>query len=412
MKKYYRRRIIASAMVAFVILIGGIIGGIFLINCLHTEQNTDRILQNLLLQPEGEKRGRRENAFPPFLGYTSGQRAISTVFCEMELSPEGQLRSLRQHGFSGEESEILSLAEQILAGGKEKGKLGSCKYAVLKAEDGGIRLVLMDMSVQLQMLYGVLVSALVIGLVLSVLLFMILLPVSSRAADMILRGTEKQKRFITDAGHELKTPVAVIRSNLDVMELLNGKNKWSGNIRAQVERLEGLIRQLLLLARLDEKQWTGKTEKIDLSRMVRDEWDTYLEEAERKGQCVETQITEGIRVNGDHDALCQMLHALMDNAVQYTPDGGNIQLVLKREKRQACLTLKNTVEALPEIAPEELTGRFTRGDTARSRKTGGTGIGLSAAGSVAEMCRGTITVSFPGEKEFMAEVRLPAANGD
>lgn len=409
MKKYYRRRIITSAMIAFVILIAVVIGGIFLFSYLQIEQNTDRMVQSLVSLQEGEKHSRREVYLPSFLGYTPGKRMIPSTYYEIGTDPSGQIRYLDLHGYQEEESDILSYVETILKTGKERGKLGPYKYALKISEDGSGRLILMNVSIQLQTLYNVMTGALIIGLGLSLLLLIILFPVSSKAADMIMRGTEKQKQFITDAGHELKTPVAVIRSNLDVMELLDGPNKWSGNIRTQVDRLENLVKQLLLLARLDEKQWTGKTDHIDLSRLLRDETDTYREEAENRDQKLETGICESLYIRGDQEALRQMLHALLDNAVKYTPSGGSIRLILKKEKKQLILQLTNTVDALPPVSPEQLTGRFTRGDTARSRKTGGTGIGLSAARSVAELCHGSITVSYPGEKLFRVEIRLPEA---
>lgn len=409
MKKYYRRRIITSAMIAFVILMTVVIGGIYLFSYLQMEQNTDRAVQALLSQQEGEKRIRREVSLPSFLGYTPGKRMIPSAYYEIGTDPYGQIRYQDLHGYQEEENDILSYAETIQKTGKERGKLGPYKYAIKTNEDGSCRLILMNVSIQLQTLYGVMISALIIGLGLSVLLLIILFPISSKAADMIIRGTEKQKQFITDAGHELKTPVAVIRSNLDVMELLDGPDKWSGNIRRQVDRLEGLIKQLLLLARLDEKQWTGKTDNIDFSRMLQDETDTYREEAENRNQKLEIRISESLHIRGDQEALRQMLHAILDNAIQYTPGGGMIQIGLKKEKKQLLLQLTNTVDTLPSTSPEQLTDRFTRGDTARSRKTGGTGIGLSAARSVAELCHGSITVSYPGEKRFQVEIRLPAS---
>ena len=410
MKKYYRRRIIASGMLAFVILLTLVIGGIYLATSLQTERNTDRTVRSLLTQEQNDKPRVMERGIPGFFGATPGQAMFPSAYYQIETDADGQVIACELRGYQEEsKADIQATVDRILQSGRETGKLGAYKYGVLETESGGHRLILMDVSIQLQTLSSVLRSALLIGLVLSVLLLAILFPVSNKAADLIIRNTEKQKQFITDAGHELKTPVAVIRSNLDVMELLDGKSKWSGNIRDQVDRLEGLVKQLLLLAKLDEKQWTGKTEIIDMQQLLENELVIYQEPAEQKNLNLRSDVAKGLRVLGDTDSLRQMIHAVMDNAVQYTPSGGEIRVRCRREKKQVRIDITNTVDQLPKIEPDRLTDRFTRGDTARSRKNGGTGIGLSTAKSVAEMVRGSIKINYLDENTFQVVIDLPAA---
>lgn len=214
-----------------------------------------------------------EIGIPFFRGSSFGQPMFPSAFYEVETDADGKVVYCEMHGFADEsDTDIQAEVDQILQSGHETGRLGAFKYGVMEKEYGGRRLILMNIAIQMQTLYSVLRSALLIGVLLSVLLLAILFPVSSKAADLIMRNTEHQKQFITDAGHELKTPVAVIRSNLDVMELLDGKTKWSGNIRDQVDRLEGLVKQLLLLARLDEKQWTGKPNASTWARCLKMNW--------------------------------------------------------------------------------------------------------------------------------------------
>ncbi|MBR3016486.1 MAG: GHKL domain-containing protein [Clostridia bacterium] len=411
MKRYYRRRIIASAMLAFLILLLLVIGGILLFSYLQTERNTDRTVQLLLSPPEEQERPFGSSpGFPGFYGSAPGRTSAPSTFYEIETDAEGKILRSELRGIADDtDADLQGYVDRIFKQGKDSGKISEFKYGRAREENGHYRVILMDISIQLNMLSSMLRSALIIGAGLSALLLVILLPVSSKAAALILQNTEKQKQFITDAGHELKTPVAVIRSNLDVMELLDGKTKWSGNIRGQVDRLEGLIKQLLLLARLDEKQWTGKTEIIDLTHLMKDEMDIYRDEAEQKELKFSADIASGLRVTGDRAALGQMIHAVMDNAMQYTPAGGNVWVKCVREKKQLRFDVTNTVDALPQIPADCLTDRFTRGDTARSRKTGGTGIGLSTAKSVAEMCHGSIEIKYLTDTMFQAVILLPAA---
>lgn len=346
------------------------------------------------------------DAFEPM----PGQMMFPSSFYEITAQKDGTVVSSELRGFLEDtEGDIQEYVQRILDTGKEGGRLGSFKFALRENEDGTLHIILMNITIQLQTLFSVLRNALLIGAALLILLFLILLPVSARAAAMLVANAEKQKQFITDAGHELKTPVAVIRSNLDVMELLQEKNKWSTNIRSQVDRLESLVKQLLFLARLDEKQWTDKTEIIDFSKKLEDELAIYQETAAQKELTLQTEIRPGLRVLADHEAISQMIHALVDNAMQYTPAGGNVWIKADREKKMLRLDISNTVDSLPQIAPERLLDRFTRGDTARSRKTGGTGIGLSTAKSVADMCHGDITVSYLGSSMFQVAVHLPLA---
>ena len=206
---------------------------------------------------------------------------------------------------------------------------------------------------------------------------------------------------------------AVIRSNLDVMELFQGKSNWSGNIRSQVDRLDGLVKQLLLLARLDEKQWAGKTTDINFSNELKNEVSIYEETVTQKELTLKTDIAEGLRIHAhaEEESVRQLLHVLLDNAMQYTPSGGSVWINAGKEKKNLRLEITNTVDALPQIAPERLLDRFTRGDTARSRKNGGTGIGLSTAKSVADLYHGEITVSYLDENMFQVIVHLPLKMG-
>ena len=410
MKKYYRRRIISSAMMAFIILLVLVIGGIYLFSLLQTEQNTDRMIQFLLSPEINEDRPPWDSDFPAFADYGPGQEMFPSAFYDIQTNESGQILSVAYRGFMDDaDSDLQTYVDQILVRAESGGKLGSFKFGVKETETGGYHIILMNISIQMQTLYSVLRSALLIGGVLSIMLLIILFPVSSYAAELIIRNTEKQKQFITDAGHELKTPVAVIRSNLDVMELLDGTTKWSANIRGQVDRLENLVKQLLLLARLDEKQWGGKAERIDLSQIFESELNIYQETADQKNLKLQSEIQPGLQVVGDKEAMYQMIHAVMDNAMQYTPADGSVRVSCVREKKQLLIDITNTVDALPQIAPEKLTDRFTRGDTARSRKNGGIGIGLSTAKSVAEMVHGSIKINYLNDSMFQVVIHLPAA---
>ena len=405
MKRYYRNRFILGAMLSFLILLVLAAIGIWLFSYQQMERETNAFFLKMQ-QAEGEEQAPSQAAPPPMFGYTPGQRRFPSAFYDIALDADGVVQSVQRRGIV-EEAEI-SVQEYVKQAVREQasgGKIGSYKYSITYHEDGSARLILLDISIQLGALYNTLRSALLVGALLLVLLFLILLPVSSRVADAFVRNSEKQKQFITDAGHDLKTPVAIIRSNLDVLEL-QGKSKWSENIRAQTLRLEQLIEQLLLLSRLEETGGKLQCAALDGAALVRGEQRHFLPMTEKRNIVWRDQLPETLPVWGEERSLRQLLNLLMDNAVRYTRDGGEILLTGGVEKKRAVLQMTNTVDQLPAQRPEELTERFVRGDTARTQKKGGAGIGLSAVKRIVEMQKGQLRISYPDDHSFRVRIEL------
>ena len=412
MRKYYRRRLITVSMISFLILFTLVISGVFLFSYIQTDRETDRTVQSLLNAPAMAFGSFENERLPGGFDMIPGQIMFPSSYFDIIADRDGTVITSELRGIPEEtESDIQDSVRQILSAGKSSGRWGNLKYGMRETEDGKLHIILMNITIQLQMLFSMLRNALVIGAVLMVLLFIILLPVTAKAASLLIQNTEKQKQFITDAGHELKTPVAVIRSNLDVMELLQGKSNWSGNIRSQVDRLDGLVKQLLLLARLDEKQWTGKTVDINFSDELQNEVSIYEETVLQKDLELKTDIARDLRIHAEEGSVRQLIHVLLDNAMQYTPPGGSVRISAGKEKKMLRLEVSNTVDAFPQIEPERLLDRFTRGDTARSRKNGGTGIGLSTAKGVADLYHGDIKVAYLADGLFQVVVRLPMTMG-
>lgn len=408
MKRYYRNRFILGAMSAFLILLLVVISCILLFSYLRMEQDSEQLLSALLSAAPGERPAFvQEKPLRPE-GLALDPRAFLAPFYDITLDATGRVLSTTTHGILDEmDSAAQAQILQSVADGAQRGRLGPYRFGAQPNGDGTVRVILMDNGVQLRLLFGFLQTSVLVGAGMMVLLFFILLPVASRVADSYLRNAEKQKQFITDAGHDLKTPVAIIRSNLDMMELLGGQSNWSRNIRGQVDRLERLIRQLLMMSRLDEKQLAGKMERTDVSALLRTELEGYQETLTQKELQLTAEIQPDLVCRADREALQQLIHVLMDNAVQYTPNTGRIRLEARRERKKLCLQLSNTVDVLPALAPEKLLNRFTRGNTARTQKTGGSGIGLSAAQSIAELHHGVIRITYPDAHRFQARVELP-----
>lgn len=375
-----RRRFIRGAMLALVILVALMIGGSTAASWIQFDRSVEQRMDAVLSGTDTDARHKADDAprlalFGPF----SSRSGARLGYYLVSLSESGEIRNIEEKGIWEADSDAAAaLTERVLALNRSSGRIDQYRFRLEEA-DGGARLVLMDVGAQLYMLADNFRSACGLGLLCLAGMFVILLPVSARMVRSYAANIEKQKQFITNAGHEIKTPVAVILANLDAMELICGENKWSRNMRGQVDRLSALLERELA---------------------------PYLEiVAEKHIQLVQEKVAP-VRVRADGEYLAQLLHALLDNAVQYTPENGRIAIALEARRRRALLTLENSVDVLPDCPPEALFERFYRGDGAHSQ-SGGYGIGLSAARAVAEMYGGTIRARYL-ENAVRFTVDLPA----
>lgn len=228
-----------------------------------------------------------------------------------------------------------------------------------------------------------------------------------KAIEPVAVSMEKQRQFVTNAGHELKTPLAIILANTEAMELYQGESKWSRNIRAQTVRLSQLTQTLLTLARMEEGADLPPAETVDLSQLAEQALSAFHEAAALQNLTLRGEIAPGVTVPACREHLEQLLSILLDNGVKYTEPGGRVDLALEDTRGSACLRVKNSPARLEEGAdPDRFFERFYRGDPAHSQKTGGCGIGLAAAQAIVTAWKGTISAAREGEDTVVFTVRF------
>ena len=294
----------------------------------------------------------------------------------------------------------------MLDGVANAGYYDRYRFRVFTEQDGSGMIIAVDCFQQLQSSHTLLlISAAIMGATVTITgLFIV--PLSKRFVDPYVRNLERQKRFVTDASHELKTPIAIISANTDLIEATEGESSWTRSTRAQTARLNKLTGELIELARTDEPIERALREDVDLASIVRREVEDFLPLAEASGKTLactidtfegaatRASVTDGLEgisarevdkaepriiVSGSPEELDRLVSVLVDNAVKYCDDNGSIRVRLEQRKREIVLTVTNPCASLTTQDTRRIFDRFYRADASRSRSTGGNGIGLSIA---------------------------------
>ena len=305
--------------------------------------------------------------------------------------------------YSISEDSAIEYAEGVLTNGKQRGWISSYRYKVFST-DTGVGVVFVDgsMSRSATMQTTVISGVVLLGCASLVLVLVFLL--SKKAVKPIAESYEMQKQFITDANHELKTPLTLILTNIDIAESELGKNEWLDDMRAEGQRMAELVGQLVSLSRMDEEGRSINVTEISIGELVRETVSEFEALAKSKGKHLISAVDNGITCLGDEALLRRLVCILLDNAIKYCDDGGDIRVTLNQGRR-VTLCVENTYSDVANIELGKLFDRFYRADKARTF-TGGYGIGLSIAKVIVEKHKGNITAYKKDEKTIGFKVVL------
>ena len=416
MIKELRRKFVLTSMLAVSILLLLLLGAINILNYRSMNEDTDKTLR-MLSSYEGDvsnleqRPEQREDNLPPVRfgmeGKNNYDAFLSSNFFVVRFAGSGEVTYVDTSRTSAvSEDEAQSLAKEVYENGKDSGKSGRYKYLVTDSKNAnGKVVVFLDVSDEYISSVRVLLLSAGMGVLFWLLIFLLVILMSKKAIEPVAESIEKQKQFITNAGHELKTPIAIIQSNTEAMELYNGESKWSRNIKDQVIRLTNLVQNLLVLSRLDE-QMPGQMEEVRFSELVTTFLNQFRQSFEEKNIVLHTEIPSGIRIHADKAQIEQLISIFMDNAVKYANENGTVEVRLEKRAKHVIFEIENTCDSLLEVMPQKLFERFYRGDTSHNQKSGGYGIGLSMAQSIAEQNKGTITAKYSGNNRICFTVRF------
>ncbi len=289
------------------------------------------------------------------------------------------------------------IATELDSKGLTSGFSGNYRYTIA-AQGEKTTYVFVDCSRELASFHSFLSASVAISCIGWLAVLAIVTVASGAVIRPMVESYSKQKRFITDASHEIKTPLAVIDAANEVQEIESGESEWTQSIHEQVARLTALTERLVFLARMDEGSAGFTMTSIDLSEAVDKAAAPFESVAVSRGKRLSTSIASGVRAHADAAAVAQVVELLLDNATRYASEGSVIELSLRAVSRgagkgSAELVVSNAVDELPEGDLDRLFDRFYRADVSRSSKTGGSGVGLSVVRAIAEAHGGSATVS-------------------
>lgn len=354
---------------------------------------------------EGRPPKKEEEIPRPSFDFITQETPFSTRHFTVWLSSEGAVERVNLefiHSVSAEDAEAM--AKKVYNGKAYRGWISNYRYKMYES-DGAKAIAFIDGSMNLSsLLQSVMISAFVLLLCMALAIILIAL-LSKRVVKPIAESYEKQKQFVTDANHELKTPLTLIMANLDIAESELGKNEWLDDMREEGHRMTELVNQLVSLSRMDEDSSQISFSSLDLSEALLDTVAEFEAIAESRGKRLSSNVERYVVLNADETLMRRLFSILLDNAVKYCDESGDIEVALKLRKH-AVLTIENTYSAVSETELNRLFDRFYRADKARSF-TGGYGIGLSIAKSIALKHGGDIVAYKKDASHIGFKVTLP-----
>lgn len=406
MIKKLRIKLIAASMASlFLVLfvIGGIVG---ILNYRKIVNDADRILEVL-----GENAGKFPQKFP-------GEKKDGRYGMSPELPYESRYFSvlLDENGsiILTDTSKIVSIdtekameyASKLWEKEKEKGFLDDYRYWRCSYNEE-VRIIFLDCRRQLDNFHNFLLTTFGVSSLGLLSVFILMVYLSARIVKPFSDNYEKQKRFITDAGHELKTPLAIIEADTEVLEMDFGENEWLQDIHGQTKRLADLTNALVVLSRMEEEENRDMKIELPLSDIVEEVCHTFRAPAKVQEKSLVNAIEPMISMKGDEKAIRGLVTILLDNAVKYTNNKGQISVTLKKKKNRIYLSVFNTTEHISKEQISHLFDRFYRTDASRNSQTGGYGLGLSIAVATVDSHRGKIIAETEDEKSLRITVILP-----
>lgn len=401
--------VFASVVAAFMVMT------IILVMCFgayrnrQADQITAMISENNGTVPQlkdYKQQQKNSQAFERYFNNYNEDSSYRTRFFRIFLDEDKKVTNVNMdHIAAVDEKKAVRMTKIAMLRRGKVGLVGSYRYRK-EYKDGQVRSIIFLDCKENQSFYHLAVTiTITVSTLLTCLITVIFAIASKRAVRPFEINSNRQKQFITDASHELKTPLAIISANAEVLQYKGDGNEWTQNIIDQTKHMGKLINQLLVLAKLDEVQEKSEKQETDLKLLLEETIEPFEEVATQKKVTLKLHLEEGVTIRVNREQIAQLVSILTENAAKYVNDGGKIVWRLTKTQHGAVLVVKNTTEKeLPDT--KRMFDRFYRSDSSRSSKTGGQGIGLSIAKKIVDSHKGSITAK-AGDGMVTFRVSLP-----
>lgn len=307
-------------------------------------------------------------------------------------------------------SEAGDYATSLYGKGKTKGFIDQYKYLSVSTTntngDNMILYVFINCSKELMTIRTYALASIGISIIGLLVVFVLVCFFSKTVTKPMAESYEKQKRFITDASHEIKTPLTIIDANTEVLEMMEGENEWTVSIRKQIARLTALTEKLVFLSRMDEDSTRLEMQEFNISDAILDTAMPFETVAESKGKTLDISVAPDINYTGSETNIRQMVSLLLDNAIKYSSENGSIRLNFSTNGKLKLLSVWNTVDEIETGKLDYLFERFYRIDKSRNSKTGGFGIGLSVVQAIVQAHNGKVSAKSEDGKSIEFTISL------
>ncbi len=414
MIKRLKKKFIILATASMLILMTILVGIMNVVNYSSVVTETDTIL-DVLSQPNApfgnqqDMPGRPPQDIKDFIPHgMSPEVPYESRYFTVMVSKDGTIEeSDISRIISVDQDSIDSYVNKALSSESNHGFIEQFRY-VKQTDDRMTRIIFLDCGRKLDSFRTFMWTSMAVGLLGCVIVFIIFLFAAGRIVRPIAESYEKQKRFITDAGHEIKTPLTIIGANLDLLESDYGENESFSDIRTQTKRLSALTGDLVYLSKMEESENTLAKIEFPASDLIAETAQQFNAIAQAQRKEYRVQVEPNVTMCGAPDAIRQMINLLLDNAMKYSPDGGIVTLDVYTQKKLLFISVFNTTSV--PIAKESIThlfDRFYRTDASRNSETGGHGIGLSIAQAITTAHNGKITAETQNGSDFRITVTMP-----
>ena len=400
MIKKLQRKFILLSMSALLFVLTVIITGINIVNYHSVIQEADNLL-SIITENKGE--------FPTRPPGMSPEIPYETRFFSVVMNKNNQqiLFVETSRIISVDADAAIDLANTALTNSSTLGFIENFRYQI-HSDNLFTRITFLDCGRKLDSYYNFLIASISISLCGFLIVFAFIVFFSNRIIRPISESYEKQKRFITDASHEIKTPLTIIHADTDVLEMELGENEWLCDIKKQINQLTNLTNDLVLLSRMEESEHTLPSIDFPFSEVATEIAISFQNLAQSRGKELCCAIPPMLTLCGNEKSIRQLISILLDNAIKYSPANGNISLRIEEQTNSITILVSNTTnQPIQKEQLKFLFDRFYRMDSSRNSNTGGHGVGLSIAKAIVEAHHGKIHANALSENILQISVKLP-----